>query len=381
MTEAAGASRRASAPAGRGAAPQGERRRRHAQLDGLRAVAVLLVFLHHLDMPRFPGGFLGVDLFFALSGYLITGLLLAEFRRSGRVSFVAFYARRGLRLVPALLVMTLPVLVWAKLDDIGSPLRDGLAGVTYFMDVYAPATHGGGGVFGHTWSLAVEEQFYLVWPVILVCGLYQQWRLTRVLLALIAAFTVVSAICRTELHIGAAELYWSPIPHVAELAAGALLAFALADHPARVRTVLGSPIVALAGVLGLVIGGCYLQEGGVWLYAGGFTLIGLACTALVGHLLTAPEGLASRILSLRPMTWLGERSYAFYLWHYPILLGVSRHTSSHAEIGAIALTSSLAATAISWRYVESPFLRLKARRYQTPVLELRPAAAPVAALG
>jgi peptidoglycan/LPS O-acetylase OafA/YrhL/GT2 family glycosyltransferase len=367
-------------PNGSPFAPASLGRRRDVQLDGLRAVAVLLVFLHHLDIAAVPGGFLGVDLFFALSGYLITSLLVAEFARTDRISFSSFYARRALRLAPALFAMTVPVMVWAQVFGIGAPIKDGCAGLLYLMDFYAPATHGGGGVFGHTWSLAVEEQFYLVWPVLLVCGLRERWHLSRLVAAVGAGFTVAAALCRLVLHLGPAELYWSPLPHVVELAAGALLAFALATHPERVRACCRHSSLPYAALAAIVLGCFHLDEGYTLLYVGGFAVIGLICAAVIGHLLVEPTGAASRALSVRPLIWLGARSYGFYLWHYPILIAFSRRLSSHLEVGLLALPTTLLVTQLSWRYLESPFLRLKDRRYQptgaaspTAVMPIAPA--------
>lgn len=337
-------------------------RGRASQLDGLRAVAVVLVFLHHWDMSAFPGGFLGVDLFFALSGYLISSLLIEEFGRANRIAMGRFYARRALRLAPALLAMVVPVTVTGIVLGIGQPVREAAAGVSYLMDFYAPGTHGGGGLFAHTWSLAVEEQFYLVWPVLLLCGLRERWHMLRLVAGVSTALTAASGLCLLVLHIGTQAMYWSPLPHVAELGAGTALAFAVGDD--RVRRVLARRWIPWGALVALTWGLVHLSEAPRMLYLGGFAILGLGCSALIGHLVVAPEGGASHVLRSAPLAWLGRRSYAFYLWHYPVLLVAASRGATTGQAALVGLPVTLLATALSWRFVETPFLRLKERRYQ-----------------
>jgi peptidoglycan/LPS O-acetylase OafA/YrhL len=148
--------------------------RRIDSLDGLRALAVLLVFVGHVDQRGLPGGYVGVEVFFVISGYLITALLLHEQRRTGAISLRHFYVRRMLRLWPALLLFVVVVAPISALDHIGEPAADGTAALLYLTDFWANASEHFS-LLLHTWSLAVEEQFYLVWPAVLVFALKRGW--------------------------------------------------------------------------------------------------------------------------------------------------------------------------------------------------------------
>jgi peptidoglycan/LPS O-acetylase OafA/YrhL len=334
----------------------------------MRGLAVALVFLHHVDQGIFPGGFLGVDLFFALSGYLITSLLLLEWGREDRIWLTGFYIRRALRLAPALVALVVIVFaVNVAFFDIGHPVLDAGAAITYLMDVRGAVLPDDGGVFAHTWSLAVEEQFYLVWPLLLIVGLRRGWRLPQLVMALIVAFTVITAVATLAGRghfipgLWQSKLYRFPTTHVAELGAGVLLAVTLPRSSRRAWKVLSQPLVGASVILGLLVALFFLQEGALWLYLVGFTLAGLAVTVLIAHVLQAPESPVATSLRVRPAVWLGERSYGFYLWHYPVLLVLADHVGNTLIRGLIGLVLTLAFTQASWIFVEQPFLRRKPR--------------------
>jgi len=337
--------------------------RRFDALDGVRALAVLFVFGFHVDMPLFRGGFLGVDMFFALSGYLITMLLLREFRATDRVWLGGFYMRRFLRLMPAVVVLIVVAVPAAKLAGIGSPLRDGLATLLYLMDVFGAHSFDHGGVLAHTWSLAVEEQFYLLWPALLIVGLRRRIRLD-LLIGGIAALGLTTGILLAG-RVGMSATYRTPFPHIPVLAAGVLLALALDGRghrfAPRIAAGLRSSVVGWAAATVLVVAVFAVHGDRIWLYWGGFLFFGLVATALVGHLVLAREGPVARAFSVPPAVWLGRRSYAFYLWHYPVLTVLGQHLTSMWALAAAGLPLTLVLTAASWIFVEQPFLRRKVR--------------------
>jgi peptidoglycan/LPS O-acetylase OafA/YrhL len=370
----AGGRGRATAPAADGL----PRRGRLDALDGLRALAVGVVFLHHASMDRFPGGFFGVDLFFVLSGYLITTLLLREHEARGSLWLGGFYLRRLLRLAPALVALVVVTVPVAAALGLGSPLADGAAALTYLTDVYGATGRGYAGLLPHTWSLAVEEQFYLVWPAVLVVGLRRGWPLGRLVAGLLAGSAVVTALAAVAG--GAhdprwlAELYRAPVAHVPELFCGVLLAV-LVRRPAGMRrlTVLANPAVPVVIVVALGLATLGVHESLLGLYVGGFTGAGLVMAALVGHTLVAPGSWVSRLLARRPLVWVGARSYGIYLWHYPALKVLALHLHQTVVLVPVGAVVTVGLAELSWRAVEVPFLRRKEERYSP---HRRPAAQP-----
>jgi peptidoglycan/LPS O-acetylase OafA/YrhL len=347
------------------------RRRRHIpeagrrldSLDGLRALAVLFVFGFHVDMSRFRGGFLGVDIFFALSGYLITMLLLREFRANDRIWLKGFYMRRFLRLMPAVAVLIVVAVPVAKLEHIGSALHDGLATLLYLMDVFGVRSSDHGGALAHTWSLAVEEQFYLVWPALLVIGLRRRIRMELVIIGIAISGMATSLLLADRS--GMSSAYRTPFPHIPVLGAGILLALALDNPDYRfVRRIIDGLRRSVAGWFAafVLVAALFVVHGDrAWLYWGGFLLFGVAATVLIGHLVLTPGSRVARTFSNLPAVWLGRRSYAFYLWHYPVLAVLGLHLTSSWALGAIGLPITLLLAAASWRYVEQPFLRRKVK--------------------
>jgi peptidoglycan/LPS O-acetylase OafA/YrhL len=336
-------------------------------LDGLRALAVAGVVLYHAGVSWMPGGFLGVDVFFVLSGYLITSLLLAERRREGSVGFKAFWLRRARRLLPAVLLV-----VFVCLRTRG----DALASLVYLTNWHLiAASHSYFNAFGrpsllqHLWSLAVEEQFYLFWPLILLGSLKLVGRRYTVLL------TVVLALSSTALMWGLynpnqdpSRVYYGTDTRASTLLVGALLAFAwplggFRDEISRraARVLDGVGCVALAGVLAFFV---RVQDYDPWLYRGGFLLIAL-CTAVLIAVVVHPASALGRALGTRTLRWIGVRSYGIYLWHWPVMMltrpGIDVPWRGTGVILAqIALTIALAA--LSYRYVEMPVRSGSAQR-------------------
>ena len=360
-------------PAGRRALP------RMPALEGLRAIAVLAVLLYHAEVSWIPGGFLGVDVFFVLSGFLITSLLLHEIDGTGRIRLRSFYRRRARRLLPALFL----VLIGAALlgvtvaTDAATQLqRDIPAALTYVTNwVYISAdlsyfdAVGRPPMLEHLWSLAVEEQFYLLWPVVLILAarrggvpMVRRW-------AMIGA--VASTLWMTVLSIrhglpvpnDPSRVYFGTDTHAMGLMVGAALAtwWRPADVPSRTGIVhrLGVDIVALTGLL--VLGWVFWQvsEYSGLLFRGGFLLLSVL-VAVVIVAVTHPASLVGRAMGRQPLRYLGQRSYGLYLWHWPVFVvtrpgGDLAWDGWWAVVGRIGLTMLLAE--LSYRLVEDPIRR------------------------
>ncbi len=341
-------------------------------LDGLRALAVLGVVAYHLGAPWARGGFLGVDVFFVLSGYLITGLVLDEAARTGSLRMGRFLLRRARRLVPALLsvlVATVAAVLVFFRDEAAALRGDVLAALVYGSNwwsvlVQRPYAESSGRPppLLHLWSLGIEEQFYLVWPLLVLLT----WRLGgRRRVALVAAAgAVTSAALMAWLAVAGrmpvpgdpARVYFGTDTHASGLLVGAALAALGAGRYGTVRAhrvldVLGSAsLLALLAAFGTV---SFYSDA---LFRGGFLAISLLAAVVVLGAATAGT-LLSRGLGLAPLRWLGTRSYGIYLWHWPLIAllrpGVELPVRGWAASGLlVALT--LGAAEASYRWVEAP---------------------------
>ncbi|MFG1923444.1 acyltransferase family protein [Cryptosporangium sp. NPDC048952] len=328
-------------------------------LDGVRAVAVVAVVVYHLGAAWLPGGFLGVDVFFALSGFLITTLLVTRAGEGARVDLIDFLGRRARRLLPAALVMVVVVAVvgafTATPDRLG-PLRlDGIwtvlqaanwrfvvSGQSY-VEAFAPPSP-----LRHAWSLAVEEQFYLVWPIVVAVLL--RWR--RVLLAAGVVGAVVSAGWMRHLYAAPdpSRAYYGTDTRAHALLVGAVLAIVLLG-PGRDRWVRVLGWLALPAALVLALAFALVSDSWAGYYRGVGFGVALAATVLVGAVASA--GAVGRVFGAGPLPWVGRRSYSLYLWHWPVFCWLESY-----GVGAkLGLTVVLAL--LSYHLVEVP---LRARR-------------------
>ena len=356
--------------------------RRLPGLDGLRAIAVIGVLLYHAGVGWLPGGFLGVDLFFVISGFLITSLLLSEARTAGRVSLRQFYLRRARRLLPALFVMLAVLAVFMAIfaaAELGQARGDIAAALGYVSNWWYVLHHrsyfiaaGRPSPFQHLWSLAVEEQFYLIWPAVLVALMATRARLRWVTgVALAAAIgsafwmRVLAVRGNVPFDTDSSRLYFGTDTHASALLLGAAAAAVMSGLAARLDRGIAVGVRAAWDVVGVagLIAVCwsmhavdYYRPG---LYRGGF-LAFAAVGVVVVVTASAPGGWLGRALDVPPMRWIGERSYGLYLWHWPVFV-YTRPSLDWSLHGPAALAARLAIVALlselSYRFVEVPLRR------------------------
>jgi peptidoglycan/LPS O-acetylase OafA/YrhL len=338
----------------------------------MRAVAVLLVLLFHLRFPGFASGFLGVDIFFVLSGFLITTLLLSEHERSGRISLPEFWARRARRLLPALIVLLVVVAVVTWLTgtytERASVRGDLLATTGYVANWHFIGTSsyfadiGVDSPLEHTWSLAIEEQFYLLWPL-LVFGLASMWKRPRVAVGTIA-------IVGSAISIGLLWLLWTPggveraymgtDARIFEPLIGAAGAALVATRAGRVWLERRGGIVLVLGFVGLVGGILLINVSPSSYYRGGSVVLALATLMIVASLWVGRGGHLGRALAWGPIAWIGAVSYGAYLWHWPLTvwLGARQADSSNVLVRRLAVIGlTFAIAAVSYHVVEQPIRR------------------------
>jgi len=349
-------------------------------LDGLRALAVLAVIAYHLGFGWAPGGLLGVGVFFTLSGYLITDLLLAG-PLSGRGRLGDFWLARARRLLPALFLMLAVVVSWVVLVGPAQPpqfARAVAAAALYvsnwqliFQHVSYFASFGPPSPLNHLWSLGVEEQFYIVWPLLLLVGVRfvhersappgVRPRLAAVTLVLAGASAAEMALLYHP-SLDPSRLYFGTDTRAFELLAGAALAMVWPSARLKSNVTLGRRrLLDLAGTVGLVAVGVLVwrtDEYSPFLYRGGFVLLSLA-TVLALVALVHPACRLGRVLGVGPLRWIGERSYGIYLWHVPILVLTTPAAAHRTDLlrAALQVTATLCVAALSWRFVEQPIRR------------------------
>lgn len=298
-------------------------------IQGLRAIAVGFVLLYHAGVPFLPGGYVGVDVFFVISGFLISSHLLSAIERDGRIDFARFYARRARRILPASIVVAVltavSVVLFAPMLSAPGSLRDAVATVLYVPNIWFAiqdtdylADHAAS-PFQHYWSLGVEEQFYLVWPVVLLLIALAVRRRRRRLAVAVAILSVVSFAGGVWLTQAQQPLAFFLLPTRAwELLAGALVAFALLGRSPRIA----SPVAAVggwAGVALIVAGGVLLNDATPFPgWAAALPVVGTAAVIFFGH--GSPSGGPTRTLALPPFQFVGLISYSLYLVHWPLLI-------------------------------------------------------------
>jgi peptidoglycan/LPS O-acetylase OafA/YrhL len=346
-------------------------------LDGVRAAAVIAVLGYHFGVPHMDGGLLGVSVFFTLSGFLITGILITAWQRTGRIPLGRFYLGRARRLLPALAVVLLTVLAVTALvdrDQLGQRWRETVAACFYVSNWFTIRTGSsyfdllaGPSPLEHLWSLAVEEQFYLIWPVLLLVLLRMTGgRKPRV--ALIAAglaavsFVLLAVLAHTG--IDNTRPYEGTDTRVGELLVGAALA--LVYRPSRItitppRAVrAGVDVAGLAALLGIVWLVTSTSTYSLSLYRGGLLMLALMSAVLLVAV-SYPGSVSGRVLGSPVPRWLGERSYGIYLWHMPVVAFTPHHQPGAPGDWFWPATLDLALTvllaSLSWTLIEDPVRR------------------------
>nr|WP_320115707.1 acyltransferase [uncultured Desulfuromonas sp.] len=337
-----------------------------AGLNGLRGIAVVLVFLFHTGVPGFSGAFIGVDIFFVLSGFLISVLLLQEYQAGGRIDFKTFYVRRVLRLLPALLFM---LGVYLLLFIMASPdaatkirhLQDAFLALFYASNWTRAFELGRPYTLGHCWSLSIEEQFYTLWPLVL---LFLLRRGTAMRISGVVGLVALSWGWRLWLldHGASWDRLYNGFGCRADmLLIGCLLAClwnAGMLNPWR-RSVFFAPLLTALSFLFLAALAYKANWQSADLYLWQYTFVALAAAVIILDVLVRPNALAARILSQPSLVFLGVLSYAVYLWHYPVLHYCTLQ-GIHGTAGTILTAAVTLGFALLSRYlVEKPALRLR----------------------
>jgi peptidoglycan/LPS O-acetylase OafA/YrhL len=376
--------RRARERLPRGAGPRSQRLGYQPALDGIRAFAVGAVLLYHAGQSWAVGGFLGVDTFFVLSGFLITSLLVGEWAGRGRIDLRAFWVRRAKRLLPALFVVMVGIVVYAaafaapgELDRIRGDSFSTLgyvanwrfvfSGQSYFDQFTQPSP------LRHMWSLAIEEQFYLLWPLV-VCFVLWWRRSLRALLVTCFALGAASAIEMAALYVPGRDpsrVYYGTDTRAQSLLIGAIVGILVFQH-GPIRSVYGRVAVRIAAVIGAVytlwLFG-WMSERTDALYQGGFLIAALAVSAVIVSVVQPDRGVLGRALSIAPLRWVGRISYGLYLWHWPVYLTLTQTRTGldGTALLVVRLAVSFALATVSFYLIEQP-IRRGTLRIPTPRL-------------
>jgi peptidoglycan/LPS O-acetylase OafA/YrhL len=339
-------------------------------LDGLRGIAILLVLGYHVGW--IPGGFLGVDVFFVLSGFLITTLLLEEWGQSGAIDLRAFYVRRVRRLLPALLVLLATLGMLAAFEAADGRVGEGEAiasSITvcllYVANIWRASGHFLTGPLTQMWTLAQEEQFYLLWPPLLLLGLRFRVRLGA--LAVVLAATTLGVIA-WRIHLGPGpRSYFGPDTHSDPLIVGCLLAVLRRQRLLR-RVGAATVVAAVAALVPAIV---FLSASGS-LYWSAYALPAAELSTAVVILATLQDGcVVERLLRFAPLVRLGVVSYGLYVWQGIVIVSLAGESGPYPPllVHSVAVGTSIGVAMLSYRYVEQPFRKKR-----------RPSPAPAAAI-
>ncbi|EGQ2799842.1 acetyltransferase [Staphylococcus pseudintermedius] len=341
-------------------------------LDGVRAVAVIAIIIYHLNPQWLSGGFLGVDTFFVISGYLITSLLLTEYHNTGKIKLMSFWLRRVKRLIPAVLFLVMGVIVLSLIfmpTEIQKVRADSIAAIFYvsnwwyimqnvdYFEQFAVQP------LKHLWSLAIEEQFYLVFPIVLLSLLSFIRRLKSIRIIFLILL-VISMIAMMVLYVpneNVARVYFGTDTRIQTLLMGVLLA--LVWPPFQLKAKVNRQMrtmIDTAGVVGLaILFICFkfVSETNSILYYGGFFLISTV-TLLVIASSVHPSGYFAKFLGNKVFTFIGSRSYSLYLWHYPIIVLI-HHQFVQGQIPPLVYVVEILLMVLmaefSYKFIEQPF--------------------------
>lgn len=338
-------------------------------IDGLRAIAIAAVVLYHADVPWMPGGFIGVEVFLCISGFLITTLLGREFRRHGSVDITDFWARRARRLLPAMWAVIFSVTLYAAYflpNELASLRGDAIAALGYAANWVLIFDHksyfesaGRPSLLKHFWSLAIEQQFYLLWPAVFSMAIARMNRALSVsLLVLLAAASALWMGVLFNPDLDPSRLYFGTDTRASGLLLGAALAL-LAPNNATLSN-LWRNVLEVAGLLALsaLIVACFVvDEYDPPLYQGGFFAVAVLTSVVIAASTSPQSAIVGHVLRLEPLKWLGMRSYSLYLWHFPVFM-ITRPEIDIPIAGfpslVLRIAIALACAELSYRFIEQP---------------------------
>jgi peptidoglycan/LPS O-acetylase OafA/YrhL len=319
-------------------------------LDGLRAIAIILVLLTHANFQLGGNGILGVDVFFALSGFLITTLLIEENQKQNKISLKAFYIRRTFRLFPALYTMLTFVLIYALIfrngDDLTFIITEIISSLLYLNNISWSWGWGGeGGMLIHTWTLAVEEQFYLIWPWILILGLSLKSKKTLIIgLTIFITLTISLKISKNLPDLGFSLIHET-------IFLGCLAAILRQSIGAKIKI---PDFVSMALILFIIVIGImpikwYMEL----VYAGGRSIVSFITAIVIISVVDNQSGFTARLLSISPMVWIGKISYSLYIWHVLIFKLFYYHSTLPPSVSfMLKFVVTFIVAGLSWFLIE-----------------------------
>lgn len=336
-------------------------------LDGVRGVAILSVLAfhtHHLfGWSLLPGGLVGVDIFFVLSGFLITTLLLEEWESAGTISLKSFYWRRALRLVPALLVLLVSLYYFSDVlfrTEAHSTRRAIPVAFVYASDLALAFFKIHLGALQHTWSLAIEEHFYIIWPLVLLLALKMDIGRKRlvILTLLLAAASAVHRAALQQFGALPVRMYYGIDTRADALLIGCATGMCVSWGLIRARALRAWLVPAL---LFIVFCSFATDYSTAFMHFGGFTVLAAATAVLLVNLVVSPASYAGSFLEYRPLVWVGRISYGVYLWHYPVFKATSFLQGSWLLKLLVGFGATLIVSCFSYYVLERPALSLKRR--------------------
>lgn len=346
-------------------------------LDGLRALAVLSVIAYHLNLPWATGGFLGVTVFFVLSGYLITDLLIAEWSINKQINLKNFWIRRARRLLPGMFTLLLVVFATVSVfqpSQMTNLKQDSIAAVFYysnwwyiFHDLSYFESFGPPSLLNHFWSLAVEEQFYIIWPIIILVGLRFMKRKSLLFLVTIAGAVISTLLMAILFEPGSdpSRVYYGTDTRAFSLLIGAALGMMWPSrklsHKITSTTRISLDIMGLTGLLIFIFMIWKTNQYDSFLYQGGMFLLSIS-TAMLIAALAHPASIISKALAMRPLKWIGLRSYGIYLWHFPVIILFTPKVNT-GDISFIRIVFQVilifSLAALSYHFIEDPIRKGK----------------------